>query len=455
MHTVGATVDLFCGCGGFTTGLVDAGFDVRLGIDYEPNIIDTYRRNQKHEGLQQDIGDVTSTVTSIRERVPECICLAGSPPCTEYSRCGLQHEGGIASLTQSFVDIMIQIAPHIFVMENVPDMLSSSTWTSASGVILRGGYSFVTTIVDAKYCGCPQARRRAIIVGVREDLATNEVKKQLVSLSDLVVRHARKTKATTIRDYFTHVGVSPPEYLYFPYRNKYQACVISADSTYPTMRAHEGNCLRPIPRTATSYVRRPNDAADIEAAQSITIQEGAIISTFPLDYVWPDDRRLAGIMMGNCVPPLMATWIGKAVTRHLDSVPLLEYVHRRTASHEGMWLNRPAPPKQWWRSHMSTICDPIRRAGLTLEEVGINVKPRTLSDGSASEARELTYVYGTNEIVDKAVTVTLHTPLKAGYIVRVVERMVQRSRKDDVFVLVPGHEIPFRGKTMLERHGLL
>jgi DNA (cytosine-5)-methyltransferase 1 len=38
-------VDLFCGCGGISAGLRDAGFSILAGSDIEPNYICTFRHN--------------------------------------------------------------------------------------------------------------------------------------------------------------------------------------------------------------------------------------------------------------------------------------------------------------------------------------------------------------------------------------------------------------------------
>lgn len=41
-------LDLFCGCGGFTKGLIDSGLNVVAGIDKWDKACDNYRQNYKH-----------------------------------------------------------------------------------------------------------------------------------------------------------------------------------------------------------------------------------------------------------------------------------------------------------------------------------------------------------------------------------------------------------------------
>lgn len=48
-------LDLFCGCGGFTKGLVDSGLNVVAGIDIWDKACENYRQNFKHLCLCKDL----------------------------------------------------------------------------------------------------------------------------------------------------------------------------------------------------------------------------------------------------------------------------------------------------------------------------------------------------------------------------------------------------------------
>ena len=48
-------LDLFCGCGGFTKGLIDSGLNVVAGIDKWDKACDNYRQNYKHICLRKDL----------------------------------------------------------------------------------------------------------------------------------------------------------------------------------------------------------------------------------------------------------------------------------------------------------------------------------------------------------------------------------------------------------------
>lgn len=45
-------IDLFCGCGGLTTGLQQAGINVICGIDIWDTAIETYKENHAHKSVE-------------------------------------------------------------------------------------------------------------------------------------------------------------------------------------------------------------------------------------------------------------------------------------------------------------------------------------------------------------------------------------------------------------------
>ena len=52
-------LDLFCGCGGLSTGFIEAGFTVSHGIDIWKDAVNTFRINHpKSEGLVADLSSI-------------------------------------------------------------------------------------------------------------------------------------------------------------------------------------------------------------------------------------------------------------------------------------------------------------------------------------------------------------------------------------------------------------
>lgn len=48
-------IDLFCGCGGMSKGLEDAGLNIIAGIDIWDKAINSYKENFKHHAIQKDL----------------------------------------------------------------------------------------------------------------------------------------------------------------------------------------------------------------------------------------------------------------------------------------------------------------------------------------------------------------------------------------------------------------
>lgn len=457
------TVDLFCGCGGFTQGLVDVGFDVVCGIDINETILETYARNFDHAALCRDLSDWEGCVDALRERFPGGVeCVAGSPPCVEFSRAGNQVEGGIASLTISFARIVTSLRPPLFLMENVPDVVMSSSFEEARGVLCAAGYDLCTIVKDAKYCGVPQSRRRVFVVGCLDGGAA--------PLEAMVRESARNEPKVTIREYLGARGVECPDYFYFPARNKFQSSVISADDQYPTLRSCNGICMNPRPANTASYVRRPNDAAPIDQAATLTVAQAAGISSFPVGYKWPSDRRQVGIMLGNCVPPGVASYIGVTVLQHLGATVLQHLGGSKLPpppDREGVWVNPRQKRPLKMTSHIRAFeeksaeldaasSSKVRKSVIVPSDVHAgDRRDDAFRPSTAGEPMELFYTMGSDSELDCVAREVMGFDMKPGWTFHIKERICQRSRIDDMFVIVPGQPVPFRGKAMLIKNGHL
>ena len=62
-------IDLFCGCGGFSKGFEQAGFNVRLGIDIWQDAVTTYKENFPNAATI--VGDISGLTGGIYFLLPE------------------------------------------------------------------------------------------------------------------------------------------------------------------------------------------------------------------------------------------------------------------------------------------------------------------------------------------------------------------------------------------------
>ena len=109
------TIDLFCGCGGLTQGLQDAGFNVILGIDHWDKAIDTYNANFKHSGLCADLTQLPPEKLNIE--IPIDV-IAGGPPCQGFSIAGKRDKNDPRnSLFMEYVKYLDYFNPKAFILE--------------------------------------------------------------------------------------------------------------------------------------------------------------------------------------------------------------------------------------------------------------------------------------------------------------------------------------------------
>lgn len=162
------SVDLFCGAGGLTHGLRQAGWDTAAAVEFDAAACLTYSRNFPEVHLIP--GDIRAVDFS--EFAYEVDLVAGGPPCQPFSVAGNQRaHDDPRDCIPAFVRAVSEMAPPAFMMENVAG-LASRRHALYLEFVLRQladlGYFVERQIVDAADYGAPQHRRRLIIVGMRE-----------------------------------------------------------------------------------------------------------------------------------------------------------------------------------------------------------------------------------------------------------------------------------------------
>lgn len=170
-------IDLFCGCGGFSKGFEEAGFKVCFGIDMWKDAVVTYQKNfPDATTLNEDITKVSGEdILKMAGLAPDDVdVIIGGPPCQGFSVSGKRIiEDERNKLYKSYVQIVSEIMPKVFVMENVPGLVRLFKGQVAEQVLEDFtviGYNVQMKILSAENYGVPQQRKRVFFVGVRNDL---------------------------------------------------------------------------------------------------------------------------------------------------------------------------------------------------------------------------------------------------------------------------------------------
>lgn len=180
----GSFIDLFSGCGGFTLGMLRAGFKCLAAVDFEPHAVDTLRNNLPGIAhvLQRDLtifepeklGEIIGTT--------QVDVVVGGPPCQGFSaarkRDGTNHGARLKEdprrlLYKDFLRFIAFFKPKVFVMENVLGIKTAAGgqyFTRVQAEARSLGYRVHGQVEDAWSLGVPQKRRRQLVIGTRNDI---------------------------------------------------------------------------------------------------------------------------------------------------------------------------------------------------------------------------------------------------------------------------------------------
>jgi DNA (cytosine-5)-methyltransferase 1 len=179
-------IDLFCGAGGITQGLLQAGFQPVASVEISPVASATHRRNfpQCHH-FSGDIHDFKPQQWLAQIGSPKVHLVIGGPPCQGFSVAGKRDPSDPRNrLFKEFIRVVSEVKPWYVVMENVPGILTMQKGRVKEAILEEFqsiGYSNVSVaILESAAYGVPQIRPRAIFIANRFDLPNPYPKAQLL-----------------------------------------------------------------------------------------------------------------------------------------------------------------------------------------------------------------------------------------------------------------------------------
>lgn len=171
-------LDLFCGCGGISAGLRDAGFQVLAGADIEPKFMDTFQRNfggARAFAIDLAQSKPAALMSNVGVAPGELDILAGGPPCQGFSknvpRKLRRPDDANNLLVKTFLDYAEALAPKMILMENVAEMRNGFSQRFSEEVrerLTQCGYSVASAVMNAAEYGVPQRRRRAFFLATKD-----------------------------------------------------------------------------------------------------------------------------------------------------------------------------------------------------------------------------------------------------------------------------------------------
>jgi DNA (cytosine-5)-methyltransferase 1 len=334
-----AAVDIFCGAGGLTRGLMDAGIEVQAGYDNDGAARYPYSANNGVPFIEADVRNLAaSEVATVLG--PEPNLLAGCAPCQPYSIMTNRNKGiadARAPLLTEFCRIVSGVLPTYVTVENVPGFAGSGVFAEFVSRLNQTGYFVDWGVLDAARYGVPQHRRRLVLLASK--IAPIELPRpqrgrsptvrgaigKLPRLAagrchslDLLHRAAGLNRVNLDRVRASSPGSSWRDW---PEELKLK-CQLSSES-----RDYEHSYGRmewdaPSPPITTKFFNLGSGRhGHPEQNRALSLREGAILQSFPVGYSFcaPGKEiqlRTAGRLIGNAVPVRLAQAIGSAVVAH-------------------------------------------------------------------------------------------------------------------------------------------
>ncbi len=347
-------LDLFCGAGGFSAGFdMLENFSTEVGLDYDKYAIETFAKNfPKAVAVCGDIlnEDVKKEIiTESKKRGVNMII--GGPPCQGFSLKGknLGLEDKRNFLFKEYLNLVREIQPEVFVIENVKNILNSSNHYFKNEIIKEIkslGYIVNCGVVNARDYGVPQSRERAIFIASKFkfiNLPNPQEKRVTVkdAISDLSYLESgegdilSEYKNESLSDYqkFLRGGklqyhkasghskgaidklkMIPPEKgkEYLPKE------LVGKQKFSTTWSRLEWDSISP---TIDTRFDTPSNGKNSHPYlnRAITPREAARIQSFNDDFYFYGPKVAVCKQIGNAVPPLLAKAIGEQIYNELDN----------------------------------------------------------------------------------------------------------------------------------------
>lgn len=344
-------VSLYSGAGGLDLGFIAAGFEPIFANDINGDATATYcdameiisRRegfNCAHEVITGDIRQV--------ETLPakgSADLVVGGPPCQGFSVAGKMDPNDPRSRhVFDFLGMVERVQPKAFVMENVKALAMNKRWAGTIADIRKKaeeiGYRTYLKVLNSSDYGVPQARERMFLVGFKDHSVEYEYPEPTC---DKPVTVAEALKALPAigepgNDQTCSAKITPakePILRQSPYAGMLfngQGRPMDVNKPAPTLPATMGGNRTPIVDQNTlsngdqqwveqyhsSLMSGGSVATSIPSnLRRISVQEAAVIQTFPRDMPWHGSQSSRYRQIGNAVPPKMSYAVATSVAKAL------------------------------------------------------------------------------------------------------------------------------------------
>ena len=340
--------DLFCGCGGTSSGLRAAGMEIALGLDNDPDAGRTFRHNfPEAVFVEKDIRDLaTQELDRVVGRFPDHpLWFSACAPCQPFSQ---QRRGAVprgdtrTGVLRHLMRFVKRYRPEFLFLENVPGLRKHWIGRDVFEPIMRDldqlGYFVRCQVVRSQDFGVPQRRTRLVLLGSRifpvpfpththgpgsrnPDYAT--VKDWIYLLPPISAgeshpdipnhRSARLSQLNLQRISSTPPGGSWKDWPLELVPECHRFGFTGFSDVYGRLKWDSQ-----APALTTRCISFSNGRfGHPQQDRAISVREAALLQTFPMDFEFTGSLTAQARQVGNAVPALLAQRFGEQITAHL------------------------------------------------------------------------------------------------------------------------------------------
>jgi DNA (cytosine-5)-methyltransferase 1 len=338
-------IDLFCGAGGLTHGLVLEGIRVVAGIDMDPACRYPYEANNSAKFVEKDVSQVTTAELNELFGDADIKVLAGCAPCQPFSTYAQRYEvdgkDGKWGLLYEFARLAKGAKPDVITMENVPSVAKHEVFQDFVDTLERLGYNVWFDVVDSSQYGVPQTRRRMVLLAslygeiamIQPTVEKPKTVKQAIGrlrplrAGEAAPRDKLHVSSTLSEKNIQRIKVSKPGGTWRDWPEQLVAdCHRSASGkTYPGVYGRM-EWDKPAPTMTTQCYGFGNGRfGHPEQDRAISLREAAIIQSFPRNYAFIPKNgevsfKVLGRLIGNAVPVDLGRAIGRTISLHISAI---------------------------------------------------------------------------------------------------------------------------------------
>ncbi len=328
-------IDLFCGAGGLTYGLAQAGIKVLAGLDADGTCRYAYEKNNDSEFIHEDIIGFDFKKLKKLFSKNSIKVLAGCAPCQPFSShtFKVKKDDVRKNLLAYFTDAISVINPDIIFMENVREVVKKDVFADFYERAQGLNYKIDYRIVKCSDYGIPQKRYRLIFLASKlGDIKIPEPKKKKITIKDFIKNLPKLKSGQSQAGDELHracnlsevnkerIKQSKPNGTWMDWDEQILPdCYKKATGKTYTSVYGRMSWDDVAPTITTQFFRYGSGRfGHPEQDRALSLREGALLQTFPKSYDFGDiSFANTGKHIGNAVPPHLGKIIGEKIVKHV------------------------------------------------------------------------------------------------------------------------------------------